>query len=124
MFDDRTRDADRIDFLESIVTNQGLGNLAGNHHHWNGIHIGGCNACYRIGSAGSGSDQYYTRLSSCTCITICRMRSALLMAYEDMLHIILLIKSIINVQYGTTRVAKYVINTLCFKAFDNNFCAG
>jgi hypothetical protein len=51
------------------------------------------------------------------------MRSALLMAHQDMLHIILLVKSIINMQYGTTRVPEYMLNAFGLETLYNYFCA-
>ena len=124
MLNDRSRNTDRIHFLESIIPDEMFRHLAGDNNHRNRIHIGGGNTSNRIGCTRTRSDQHHARFTCRSGITIGGMRCPLFMTNKYMLHIILLIKSIVNMQYGTTWVTKYIINAFCFQAFNNNFCAG
>jgi hypothetical protein len=50
------------------------------------------------------------------------MDSSLLMANQNMLDLILLEKSVINVQNGPARVTEHIIDLFFLQAPDYNFC--
>jgi hypothetical protein len=46
------------------------------------------------------------------------------MAHQNVLHIILSMKRIVDMQRGPTRVTEYIFYAFLLKALDNNICAG
>ena len=51
VLDDGPGNADRVTFLKSIKPNGSRGHLTTDDHHGNAVHVGGGNACHRIGQA-------------------------------------------------------------------------
>ena len=109
---DGPRDTDHVGFLEGILTDQVRSHLAGKHDHRNRVHIGGGDTCHGIGGARAGGHQYHARLASCARIAIRRMGGRLLMAHQHVGHLAVLEQRIVDVQYGSTRVAENVLNAL------------
>ena len=64
MFYYGTRDTHHIGLLKSVLTNFAHGNLTRNHDHWNGIHIGCCDASNGIGGSGTRSYKHCTHFTS------------------------------------------------------------
>ena len=123
MFHAGTRDADVVGFLEGIIADQVGRHLPGEHNQWNRIHVCRCNTGNGIGCTRPGCDDDDTRLAVGTRITIRRMRGRLFMPDQDMLHLVLRIEGIIDVQYRTTRVAEQVFDAFVLQCTHKYFCA-
>ena len=95
---DWARDAHGIALLKSIQSNRRGRHLAGDDHHGDAVHIGRCNACDSIGHPGSRCDQCNSHLPRGTRITVGGMHSSLLMPNQHMLHGVLLVQGVVNVE--------------------------
>ena len=122
VFDAGARDAHRIDFLKRIQTDRRGGDLTGEDHHWNGIHVGSGDAGDRIRRSGTGSDQRHPYPAGCAGICIRRMHPGLLMAHQDVFELVLLENFVIDVEHGSARVAEYKLDPLLCQTTDNYFC--
>ncbi len=124
VLDAGTGNADRIDFLEGVVADQGGGNLTGDDHHGNGVHIGGGNAGHRIGRARAGGHQHHTGFTGGTGVTIRGMGCSLLMADQNMFDLFLLVEGVVYMQDGATRIAEEVFDTFILEKTRYNFGTG
>src|SRR5690606_32011504 len=84
---DGTGNTDHVGFLEGVVTDLVAGNLAGDHHQGNGIHVGGGNAGDGIGGTGPGGDQHRPHLAGDAGIGIGGVDRGLLVAHQDMVDL-------------------------------------
>jgi hypothetical protein len=120
---DRTRDAHRIALLEGIQANGRRRNLSADDHHRDAVHVGGGNAGHGIGQAWTGSDQGHPHFTRGTGKTVRSMHRRLLVAHQNVLNGVLLVKSVVNVENGTTRVTPDVFDVFSLQRFDQNFRA-
>ena len=79
MLGDRHGDPRDINLLKGITSQQIIGNIAGNGHHGNGVHIGCRNTGNQIGSARSAGCQTDPAFAGASRIAVCRMGCPLLM---------------------------------------------
>ena len=79
MLCDRHRYTCDVDLLETVSSKQRNGYVRCDGNHWNGIHICRCNTGYQIRGSGTRSCHTYADFSGCSCISVCRMSSTLLM---------------------------------------------
>ena len=121
MFDTGSGYSHRVDFLKCIAADCMAWNLAGYNNHRNRIHVGGRDPGNRVRRAGARSYQANARLAGCPCIAIRGMGSALLVAHQDMLYVVLFLQCIVDMQDGTTRVAKQVLDPFVFQELDYYF---
>jgi hypothetical protein len=113
-----------IHFLEGILADGRGGNLAGDHHHGNGIHVGGGDTRHRVGGAGAGCHDGHADLAGTTGVGVGRMDGRLLMAHQDVLEILLLVDFVIDVEYRAARVPEDVLDTFVAQTADNDFRTG
>ena len=119
----RTRDADRVDFLEGVVTDQMGRHLAADDDHRNGIHVGGGDAGDGVGDAGAGGHQHHAGLAGGARVAVGRVGRALLVAHEDVFDVLLPVESVVDVQGRPARVAEDVLDPLVFEATDKDIGA-
>ena len=80
------RDPNDIGFLEGVISNHGGGNLSGNDHHRDRIHIGGCHSGHHIGRPWTGGHQTHPHFSAGPGIAIGRVGGRLLVPNQYMLQ--------------------------------------
>ena len=116
-------DAGNIRFLEGIPADQRGGHLAADHYQGNGIHVGGGNASDHVADPGAAGGKTDAHLSRGPGIAVRCMDGALFMAGEDMgeLHPV---QSIIQAQYGSSRVSEDNLDLFLSQTFDDGFCTG
>src|SRR5690606_1413272 len=107
---DRAADADHVGFLEGVIADPVRTDLAGDHDHRDGIHVGGGDAGHGIGRTRAGGDQYHTRFASGTGVAVGGMGRGLFVAHQDVLDLVLLEDGIVNVQHRAARITKKVFN--------------
>ncbi|GFI16975.1 hypothetical protein IMSAGC009_02142 [Lachnospiraceae bacterium] len=73
-----------IHLLERILAQQGKVHIAGDRYHGNGIHIGGSNARYQIGSPRPAGGKTHTHPASSPGVTVCGVRRSLFMGSQYM----------------------------------------
>jgi hypothetical protein len=76
-----------------------------------------------IGGTRAGGHQTNPWFARGPSITICSMGCPLLVAHKDMANIILLVQSIIYMEYCPTRIAKDVLNALVLQKLDDDIRA-
>ena len=113
-------DADGVHFLKSVAADKRGGHLPGQHHHRDGVHIGGRDAGHGIGRAGAGGHQRNTRFAGGTGEAVRRVSRALLMAHQNMFYITLLEQRVVDMQHGPTGIAEYVLDTLLFQTLNDD----
>jgi hypothetical protein len=123
VLDDRAGDAHGVAFLERIETNGGSGHLTTDDDHGNAVHVSGGDAGHRIGQARARSDQGHTHFTRGTGKAIGSVHSRLLVAHQNVLNGVLLVKSVVNVQNGTARVTPDVLHVFRLERFNEDFCA-
>ena len=117
------RDAHAVNFLESIVADQGSRHLAGEHHHRDRIHVGSRDTGDRVGRPRSGRYQHHTGTAGSARIAVRRMGGSLLVTHQHVLDLILLIQRIIDRQDGPAGIAEHVVDALLGKAANENLSA-
>ena len=116
-------DADRVAFLERILSDGVARHLAGDHHHGNRVHVRGRQARDGIRDARTGRDDGDTDFVRAARIGIGGVDRGLLVAYQDMLEFVLLEDGVVDVEYGSARVSKDVLDALFSQTAHDNFCA-
>ena len=120
----RTRDPNRINFLKRVVADEMRRHLAGKHHHRNGIHIRRRDASHRIGRARAGGHKHHTRTAGRARIAVRRVRRTLLVAHQNMLHFVLFIKRVVNVEHRPAGIPEHILDTFVGQASHNDFGTG
>ncbi|MGF6549829.1 hypothetical protein QFZ96_004900 [Paraburkholderia youngii] len=100
-----TRDADRVAFLECVLTDRGSRHLAADHDHRDRIHIGGGDAGHGIGDTGAGGHETNADLAGGARIGVGSMHGGLLVAHQHVLELVLLVQLVVNVEYRAAGIA-------------------
>ncbi len=120
MLGNRSGNTDEVGLLEGIIANQSGGDLPGNDHHRDRIHVGVGDPGNRIGGTGTAGCDGDTDLAGRTRVTIGGMHCSLLMTGQDMLdrrpH-----QVIININDRTTGITKDRIDAFLNQALQKNF---
>ena len=124
MLDARASDSDRIDLLESILTDRGTRHLTGDHHQRDRIAVCGGNPRHRVGRAGAGGHQRHTDLVGGAGIAVCRMNGGLLMTHQDMAHLVLLEQLVVDIKDRAAGITEKIFNLFFLETPDYNFCTG
>ncbi len=123
VLDDRARDADGVAFLEGIEPDRRRGNLPGDDHHRDGVHVGGGDAGHRIGDAGAGGDERHADVACGTGIAVRRMDGSLFMADQNVVDAVLLVQRVVDVEHRAAWVAPEVLHAFGLKTADEDFGA-
>jgi len=123
VLDDGTRDAHGVAFLEGVEANRRRGHLASDDHHGHAVHVSGGNASDRIGHAGARGDQGHAHIARGSGIAIGGMHSRLLVAHQHVLNGVLLVKRIVDVENGATRITPEVLDVLSLQGLDKDLRA-
>ena len=110
VLDDGPGDAHRVTLLKGIKADGSGRHLPGDDHHGDAVHIGRGNPGHRVGHARAGCHKRYAHLASGTRIAVGRMDRRLLVAYQHMLHLVLLVQGVVDVEDGATGVAPDELN--------------
>ena len=117
------RDTDRIAFLEGIVADQVRRHLPCEADHGDRVHQGIGEARHRIGGAGAGGDEHHAALAGGARIAFRRMGGTLLMADEDVLHLLLLENLVIDRKHGAARIPEDMLDPLVSQCLQHDFSA-
>ena len=120
VFDDGPRDPHGIALLKGIEANRGGGNLTGDHDQGNAVHIGRGNTSDRIGHAGAGSDQGHANFSRGAGISVGGMHRRLFVAHQNVLHGVLTVDGVVDIEGGTTRITPDVFDLFGLQGFDQD----
>ena len=121
VFNDGARNADGVALLKRVQTNGRRGHLAGDDHHRDAVHVGGRNAGDRVGHAGAGGDQGHADVARGARIAIGSMHGSLLVAHQHVLHGVLLVERVVNVENCATGIAPDVLHAFGLQGLDENF---
>ena len=112
VFCDASGDADNIDLLESIVSDEVTGYLSGKANERDTVVICRCKSCHEVGCSGAAgykTDTYFTGGSG---IGIGSMHQSLLMAGQNYGNIILFIKLIADINGAGSGIAEDIFHAL------------
>src|SRR5690606_9725813 len=112
------RDADGVDLLECVVADDRRRHLAREHHHRDGVHVGGGDPGNRVGHPGTGSHQDHAGLAGGAGIAVGGMRGALRVTYQHVLYDILLVKGVVNMQRCAAGIAEDILYNIVLQATD------
>ncbi|SCU83807.1 hypothetical protein CNECB9_4260011 [Cupriavidus necator] len=121
VLDDWPGNADRIAFLECILPNQRGRNIAGDDHHRNRVEIGSGNACNGIGNTRPGCHQRNTHLAGGSGVPVCGVDGRLLMANQQMLHIVLPVQGVVDWKHSAARISPDCANSFEAERLDDHF---
>jgi hypothetical protein len=94
----RTRDAHRVALLECVLADRVRGHLPRDDDHRDRIHVRRRDAGHGVGDARPGSDEGDADLRRRARIAVGRVHGALLVAYEDVLDLVLLEELVVDVE--------------------------
>ena len=118
---DRSRDADRVAFLEGVEPDRVRRHLAGHDHHRNRVHVGGGDTSDGIRHPRTRSDECYSDLTRRPREAVCGMHCGLFVAHKHMLDRVLLVQRVIDVEHGAARVTPEVLDAFGLKAANQDF---
>ena len=121
VLDDGSGDAHRVALLEGIQSDGRGGDLAGDDHHGNGIHVRGGDAGDGIGHSGPRSHQGDPDLPCGARIPIGRVHGRLLMAYQHVFDRVLLVEGVVDVEDGSPGIAPEELHALGMQTTNQNF---
>ena len=115
----RPGDSHDIDFLECVVADERRGDLTGDDHHRNRVHVGRGDAGDRVRGARPGGGQAHADLASGSGVAVGGMNRALLVAHQDMLDGVVGYL-IVDVDDGSARKAENDLHTLTFQTLEKD----
>ena len=121
VLDARPGNADRVDFLKRVVADQRRGHLPGEHHQWDGIHVGVGDAGNGVGDAGAGGDQHHAGFAAGAGVTFGGVDGGLFVTDQHMLDMVLGVQGVIDVQHGAARITEHAFDAFFLQATDENF---
>ena len=105
-----------INFLEAVLAKHAYAYVARNGNHGYTVHICRCDTRNKVAGTGAACCKANAYLARCTRITVGSMCRALLVRSKVMLYLMLmLVKRIVDIKYGTARITEYRIYTLLFQ---------
>ena len=118
----RTRDADEVRFLESVVADHRGRNLAREHDHRRRVHVSVGDAGDGVGRAGARGDQHDAGASTHARIAFGHVGRALFVADEDVLDL-RVEQRVVSGQDGAAGIAEDYIDAFGDQALDNDLCS-
>ena len=121
---DRQGDAGDVGFLEPVAADQVSGDIAGQHDHRHGVHVGGGDAGDEVGRAGAGGGQADAGASGDAGVAVGGVRGGLLVADQDVLDVGVLAQGVVERQDDAAGVAEEDFDPLGTQAFHQDSGAG
>ena len=121
IFGNASGNAYDIHFLESVVSDQVSGYLAGKAYKRHAVIVGCSQSGNHIGSSGAAGNKTYAYFSRSPCVSVCFMDQSLLMAGKDDIDIILLIQFITDVNRGRSGIAEKNFHPFFLQGFYEQF---
>ena len=106
MFDDGERDAGHVRLLERIASQRIGGNLAGDDDERNGVHVRRRDARDRVGGTRAARDDDGAGFAGRTRIAIGSVHRTLLVAHEDVVEFLAIVKRVVDVKRMAAGIAK------------------
>ena len=116
-----TSNADGVALLKCVLANGVRGHLPGDDNHWNGIHIGGCDAGNGVGDPRTRGHKCNARLTRGAGVGVGSVERCLLVTYQNMRERLLFVNFVVNDQHGPARIAEQKFDALGFKCAANDF---
>ena len=116
-------DPHAIDFLERIAPDRVARHLPGDHHHRGGVHVGGRDPGHRVGRARAGGDEHHPGLAGHPRVAVRHVGRALLVAHEDVLHVLLLVEGVVDVQDRPAGIPENITNPVVLEEPDHDLRA-
>ena len=113
-------DADSVAFLEGVVADQVRGYLAREADHGDRIEERVRQPGHRVGGAGAGGDEHDAAFAGRTSIALGGVGRALLVADQNMLHLVLLENLVVDRQHRPSGVAEHMLHPLVGQRLQNN----
>ena len=101
-----------------------VGTCAGDADERDGIHQRVGERRHHVGRAGSGGDEHDARLAGRAGIAFRRVAGALLVADQDVLHLVLLEQLVVDRKHGAARIAENVLHALIGQGPHDHLGAG
>ena len=122
VLDARARDADRVAFLERILTDRVRRDLSGNDDERDRIHVRGRNSGHRVRHPRTRRHQRDADLVRRARIPVGSVDRALFVTHQHMLDLVLLEELVVDVEDRAARVAEDVLDAFLLQATDDDFC--
>ena len=120
----RPGNADDVHFLERVVPDHGGGNLPGEDHHGNRVHVCGGDAGDRVGGAGARSHQADADPAAGARVTVGHVGRALLVTDQDVPDPrSAQVEFIVDVQDGPARKAENDFNVFFLETLEKDLCS-
>ncbi len=121
----RHGDPSDIHLLKAVQPQKPAGDVPGDGHHGDRIHVGGGDTGNQVGRARAGRGNADPYLSRGPGIPIGRMRRRLLVAGADVADTVtVLVQRVVQVQHGAARIPENRIHPLLQQTLHNNLCSG
>ena len=118
------RDANSVNFLKCVSSDQVLWDLSRNHDDGRRVHVCVGDAGHRIRRAWTRGDKHHADAPCSTCITLCHVDCALLMADEVMRDSIARAPElVVDVKHSTAGIAKDRVDTFKGERLDQHLSA-
>ena len=112
-----------VHFLEDIAAQQMAGDLTGDGHHGDGVHIGRGDAGDEVGCAGTGGDHTHAYLAADTGIAGGHVACVLLGAHEGIADFRMLLQGIYGGADGGAGITENVIDAFLQQTEDQCLCS-
>ena len=109
----RSSNADDIRLLEGVVADKGRIHLTGEYDDGHRVHIGGCNACHRIGGPRAGRRKGYADARGGARVTVRGVDGSLLVPYQHLFYI-RVIEGVGDVEDGAPGIAEKRVDSFHF----------
>jgi len=114
-------DSGNVRFLEGVVADEHGGNLAGEDHQGDGIHVSGGQAGYGVRPPRAGGDQADPHFPRGSSVPVSGMNRALLMPHQDMADFLgIFAKGMIQSQDGSPGQPEDGVHAFLFERFEEN----
>ena len=120
----RTRDSDRIAFLESVIADQMRRHLSRNANNRNRVTERVGQPGDRVGGTGTGRHQHAPDFAGRAGIAFRGVHRALLVPDQDVTYLVLRENCIVDRQHRSARIAEHVLDVLVGKRLNHHLGAG
>ena len=108
-----------VNFLEGIFPDHVTGHITGDGHQGDAVHVGIGNPGDQVGRTRAAGGQNHPGFSRGTGVPVRRIASALFIHGENVPNsVAVIVKSIVNIQHRTSRIAENGIDPLLYEDMD------
>jgi len=111
-------DADGVQFLKGVLSDEGCRHLTGDDDQRNRIVISGGDAGDGVARAGAGGDHRHAHLAGAARVAVGRVHGGLLMTHEDVTDVVLLEKRVVQEKDCAARIPEHVVDLFLLQTPD------